>query len=113
MQVACVDECGSFFGRSPLQATLLRLRTARDAVGAWEVGDTEVKENREVRSLVPRCKTKISMVELVAADVRIPWRFSTEEHMILNLLEDTTTMLGWTADTLRVKTSRKFACTGR
>ena len=45
--------------------------------------------------------------------IRIPWRFSTEEHMILNLIENTTTMLGLTADTLRVKTSRNFACIGR
>ena len=58
VQVACVGECG----RGPLQATLLSLRTARDAV---EVGDTK-EENREVRSLVTRCKTKIGFVELVA-----------------------------------------------
>ena len=51
VQVACVDACGRF-ARSPLQASLLSLWTARDAVGAREVGDTEVKENREVRSLV-------------------------------------------------------------
>ena len=33
--------------------------------------------------------------------------------MILNLLGVTTTMLGSTADTLRVKTSRNVACIGR
>ena len=33
--------------------------------------------------------------------------------MILNLLEDSTAILGSTADTLGVKTSRKFACIGR
>ena len=54
--VSCVGECGRFWSWP-----------ARDPVGARDVGDTEVKENREVRSLVTRCETKIGVVEFVAA----------------------------------------------
>ena len=54
-------------GLGSLRATLLSLGTARDAVGAREVGDTKVKENREESSLVTRCETKVSAVKLEAA----------------------------------------------
>ena len=36
--------------RSPFQATLLGLRTAHNAVGAREVGDANVKEDKEAQS---------------------------------------------------------------
>ena len=47
VQVVCAVEYGRFFGR--------------------EVGDTKVKENRAVSSLVTRCETKVSVVKHVAA----------------------------------------------
>ena len=52
-------------------------------VMAREVDDAKVKEDREVRSLVTRCKTKISVVELAAAmriDPPCVWTLGHDEE---------------------------------
>ena len=52
---------------STFHATLLGLITAHNADGARKIGDAKVKKDREVRSLVTGCKTKVGVVKLVAA----------------------------------------------
>ena len=52
---------------SALKPSLLRLLTAHDAVGARQVGGTEMEENRKVSGLVTWSKAKCSVVVFVAA----------------------------------------------
>ena len=46
--------------------TLLRVRAGCDAVGARQVGDTNMKKNREVSGLVTGSEAKVGVAELVA-----------------------------------------------
>ena len=63
--------------------SLLRLFTARDAVGTRQVGGAEMEENRKVRCLVTGSKAKLGVVVLAAplsVDSPFIWAFGHGEE---------------------------------
>ena len=52
--------------RRPFHTVVFSLITAHDAVRPRKVGDTEMKEDSEVISLVTKSETKVGVVKLVA-----------------------------------------------